>query len=249
MSILKMVSMTVDGHVVSHEIPGKKTVFVRGRLAEHFLYVIESLLAMDVSGYYGELDKQAGVGYKELEGENFVLFNDGCIKSVDKVVQTTGIVPKTHVIRYNGVGSDFRSFYLEPGLSTYSTVYTDMRDYSHVIDDAKWVRLIATVNDLLGFEFVRLDNEKLLFNPVDGHKISVDGQKFAYMLMAESYLTPSDTYRRILLLSDIPYFDKETQLKLLHRLGTIPGLSLILSTAKVDFADIKEGSSITFLSV
>lgn len=249
MSLIRMVGFEVDGSPVSVEIPSKKTVFVRGRLREHFLYVVESLLARDVTGYYGELDMQAGKHYRDLDGELFLLFNDGGIQARDKVVQVNGIVPSTHVIRYIGVDDKFRSFCLEQGLTTYSTVYTDMRDYSHVINDAKWVRLVMTVNDLLGFEFAVLEDGHLRFNPLEGHAVSPEGQKFMYMLMAECYLTPANVARRVLLLSDIPYLDKELQLKFLKKLSDIPGLSLILSTADVDFTDIKEGSSISFLSV
>ena len=249
MSLIKMVGMEVDGSHISAEIPAKKVVFVKGRFREHFLYAVESLLARDFSGYYGELDKQVGKSYHELDGEYYLLFNDGAIQARDKAVQVTGVVPSTHVIRYNGVDDKFRSFCLSQGLTTYSTVYTDMRNYSHAIDDAKWIRLMMTVNDLLGFNFVQLIDDKLQFCPRAEHHVSPAGQKFMYMLMAECYLTPPDVLRRVLLLSDIPYLDKEMQIKFIKKLSDIPGLSLILSTAAVDFTDIKEGTSMSFLSV
>ena len=248
MSLIKFVSMTIDGGKKGVELPDVKTVIVKGKLKEHFLYVVESLLAMDTSGYYGQVDKQTGSNYKELDEEVYMLFQDGGIRSENQLVQVTGVVPNTHVIRYTGAGETFRSFYMEPGLSTYSSVYTDMRKYSHVIPDAKWFRLIAMVNDLLGFEFVSLDTEGLHFAPRADCWISVEGQKFVYLLMAESYLTP-DGYKRVLLLSDIPYLEKEAQIKLLRRLSDIPGFGVTLSTAVVEFTDITAGSSISFLSV
>lgn len=248
MSLIKHVSMTIDGGKKSMELSDARTIIVRGRMKEHFLYVVESLLAMDTSGYYGEIDKQAGANYKDIEDEAFVLFQDGGIRSVDKVVQTSGVVPSTHVIRYTGADEKFRSFYMEQGLSTYSTVYTDMRKYSHVISDAKWFRLLAMVNDLLGFEFVTADDGELAFHPMNGFPVSPDGQKFIYLLMAECYLTP-EKYRRVLLLSDIPYLTTELQIKFLKRLGDIPGHGVTFSTSKVEFTDIQERDSISFLSV
>lgn len=246
MSLIKVVGMNVDGSDLSFELPDAKVIFLRGRLKEHFLYVMESLLSMDASGYYGELDchEQA-----DLSGGAFMLFSGGgAVKSKDKFVEATGLIPPTHVIRYTGKGQTFRSFYMERGLSTYSPVYTDMRRYSHAIDDAKWIRLIGVVNNLLGFEFVRLIDGRLDFHPKAGLPISQEGQKFVYMLMAECYLTP-DKYKRVLLLSDIPYLDRQDELRLIQRLSYINGHLLALSTAGVDFSDIKPGSSISFLSV
>lgn len=248
MSVIKYVGMQVDGGDVGVEFPNKRALFVRGKLNEHFLYVVESLLARDTTGYYSELDSHAGKSYKDIDGELLMLFNDGAIRSSERVIQVTGVLPSIHVVRYIGVGNTFRSFYLESSLSTYSTVYTDMRKYSHIIDDAKWVRLIAVVNDLLGFEFVSLDESGLHFSPSEGHHFSVEAQKFIYMLMAECYLTP-DGFRRILLLSDIPFLEKSDEVKFINKLCDIPGGSLALSTAWVSADDIEPYKSMSFLGV
>lgn len=249
MPLIKFVSMSIEGGKKGVELPDANTIIVRGRLKDHFLYTVESLLGMDTTGYYGELDKQSGAEYSSIDDETYLLFSgDGGIMFKDRSVQTRGVVPNTHVIRYVGADANFRSFYMEQGLSTYSTVYTDMRKFSHVIIDAKWLRLISTVNNLLGFEFVSLSDGALHFSPKSDMPISEDGQKFVYMLMAESYLTP-DGYKRVLLLADIPFLDKEAQLKLFKRLSDIAGFGLILTTADLDFTDISEGTSISFLSV
>lgn len=243
MSLIKFVSMSVDGGKKGVEVPDVKTVIIRGRLKNRFLNVVESLLAMDVSGYNAQLD-----GQESIDDEAYILFKDGGIRAKDGVAELQGVVPPTHVIRYAGSGDKFRSFYLSPTLSTYSPVYTDMRKYSHVIVDSRWYRLISIVNDLLNFEFVRLEDGNLSFSPRSDMPVSVEGQKFVYMLMAECYLTP-ENFKRVLLLSDIPSLDTATQLKLFQRLGVIPGFGVIFSAAGVEFTDVKEGTSISFLSV
>lgn len=248
MSLIKYVGMQIDGGDVGVEFPNKTILFVRGRLNEHFLYVMESLLARDTSGYYSDLDSHAGKLYSDIDGHLVMLFNDGAIQSNERVIQVSGVLPSIHVVRYIGVGTTFRSFHLESSLSTYSTVYSDMRKYSHVIDDAKWVRLISVVNDLLGFEFVKLEDEKLSFSPSADCKFSIEAQKFVYMLMAECYLTP-DGFRRILLLSDIPFLEKEDEVKFINKLCAIPGASLTLSTSEVGTSDIEPYNSMSFLSV
>lgn len=248
MPLIKSVSMTVDGSKVAKELPDVRTVVVKGKLKEHFLYTIESLLAMDTSGYYGAIDGKAS--YRDLDGEHYLLFRDGSsgIRSMDKVCQTTGVVPSTHVIRYTGDDIKFRSFYMEQGLSSYSSVYTDMRKYSHAITDAQWCRLIMLVDNLLGFEFVVFEDGALRFNPQDGMPLSAEAQKFIYMIMAECYLTPPN-YKRVLLLSDIPYLDNQMQIKLFKRLGELPGFGITLTTADIGFTDIQERDSISFLNL
>lgn len=236
------------GSGINCEFPDKKIIFVRGKSREQLLYVVESLLAMDMSGYYAELDKRAGREYTGVGDDVYLMFNDGAITASGGVVQLQGLIPKTHVIRYIGVDTQFRSFYLEQNLQSYSSVYTDMRKYSKVIDDAKWFRLITTVNDLLGFTFVELEDDELKFHPSEECAISTDGQKLIYMLMAESYLTP-EGYKRVMLISDIPYLEKDMELKLIKRLGAITGLSLILSTADVEFSDIANEQAMTILTV
>lgn len=248
MSLIKVVGFQVDGHEVSFELSQKKTIYVKGQYREHIMYIMESLLARDGSGYYWDLDTRRDAKYKEVEGKSYILFNDGGIMCQDKVVQVNGLVPNIHVIRYTGQDYTFRSFYLQNGLSEYSPIYTDMRKYSHVFDDAKWVRLMVTLNDLLGFEFVRRVGDELQFSPNEASEIPVKCQEFMYMLMAECYLTPGGTYSRVLLLSVIPGMPKTIQQKFIQRLGEIPGATLTMSSAPMEITDIKDGTSITFLS-
>lgn len=249
MSVIKFASFQdADGGLIGVELPNKKTIFVRGKLSEHFLYVVESMLARDTSGYYGKLDGSAGKSYQDVDGEMCLLFNDGAIRSNERVIQVNGALPSTHVIRYTGVDSTFRSFLLENSLTTHSPVYSDMRKYSHIIDDAKWVRLIAVVNNLLGFEFAKLSDGSLSFSPRTDCHFTVEAQKFMYMLMAECYLTP-DGFSRILLLSDMPFLEKEDEIKFISCLGTIPYHSLTLSTSRASMDDIQAYESMSLISV
>lgn len=247
MSLIKSINTEISGRGVQVYLPEKKTIILKGINALHVIHILECLLGQDFTGYYWELDKQYGFRYSEVSGVSSVVFNAGAILGKDKVIQLQGVVPNIHVIRYLN-GYTFRSFYLSTTVGADATLYSDMTKYSHVLQENQWIRLLALVNNLVGFELVRLDGESLKFafrNDVD---ISVDGQKLIYSLLAECFLTP-EGYSRVLLLPDMSVLPSDKQVRFLEVLDDIKGHTLTLSTAKISASDIKENSIISFLNV
>lgn len=246
MSLLKSVSTEIKGNKVQVNFPEKKTIVLRGQNALHILYTVESLLAQDFTEYYSELDKQYGYYYGNLEGTSILVFNDSAIFGRDKQVKVQGLVPNVHVIRY--LDANFRSFYLSSNLTNFSPVYTDMRHYSHIIQDAQWVRLVSVVNNVLGFELVEFKNNDLFFKFQSNNEISIQGQQIVYLLMAECFLTPPN-YHRVLLIPEIEYLPKEVYIRFLEALDNIKGHTLTLSVSDIQPMDLKASSVISFLNV
>lgn len=246
MSLLKSISTEINGRKAQVTFPDKKSIVLKGQNALHMLFVVESLLAQDLSGYYSEVDKKDGFNYGDIEGLSSLTFNDGAIFGKDNMCKAQGILPNIHVIRC--LGTTFRSFYLSQELSGYSTVYNDMRHYSHIIQDAQWIRLLALVNNIVGFEMVSMKNGDLSFSFMDNYGISVEGQQIIYLLMAECFLTP-DNYSRVLLIPNMSCLDNQTQIRFLEVLDDIKGHTLTLSTASIQPSELSESSCISFLNV
>lgn len=249
MSLIKGITTEIQGRTIQVALPDKKTLVLRGSssLPLHLLHIVECLLGQDFTGYYWKLDKSYGFNYLTVEGESSVSFNTGVIFGKDKVTQAVGSVPNIHVIRYLS-GYTFRSFYLTTTVGSYAPIYSNLTQYSGILQDTQWVRLISLVNNVLGFEFVELDGEHLEFNVLDASYVSVEGQKLVYSLMAECFLTP-EGYSRVLLLPNIEVLPIDVQVRFIEVLDNIKGHTLTLSTAKIGVENLRESSVISFLNV
>lgn len=248
MSLLKKVSTGINGQTIDVNLPDKKTIILRGRNALQVLFITESLLRQDFTDYFSSLDKQFGFDYAEPTGTSYVMFNNGAIMGKDKAIKLQGIIPNIHVVRYLGACNKIRSSYMAQTMNVRANTEVDMTKYSHIIYDAQWIRLIASVNNILGFEFVRLEDEQLQFNFDNTKEIGVEGQEIIYLLIAECTLTP-EGYSRVLLLPDIPYLSAKAQVKLLETLDNFRGHTLTLSLANIQPSDLGASSIISFLNV
>lgn len=248
MSLVKGIELGVSHKKIKLELPKKKTIILRGSVSETILYVVESLLSNDFTGYNFELDRQYGFNYDRITGECCVNFNEGVIRGRHKTVSIKGEIPKIHCIRYLGACNQLRSFVLAYNSPNFDLVTTDTRKYSPIIDDVYWNRLVGLTNSVIGAEVVTFKDKKLDFKFLEDYPITVEGQQIIYMLIAECFLTPKG-YHRVLLLPNIPYLSKEVQLNLLEVLDNIKGHSLTLSTAEVDVLDISGRRAITALNI
>lgn len=248
MSLIKSISMEIKNKPIQIGLPDKKTIILKGQNATQLLYVVESLLSQDVTGYYKDLDKIYGFDYSDLDGQSMITFNNGAIIGKNKISQVKGVVPDIHVVRYLGASNKLRSFYLSNTITKQQPIYNNMTHYSHIIEDSSWIRLIAIANSIVGFDMVQLKNNDLHFSFQETYPISVEGQKIVYLLLAECMLTP-EGYSRVLLLPDINYLDVNVQIKLLEYLDNIKGHTLTLSLANISNDDLSVNSAITFVTV
>ena len=102
-----------------------------------------------------------------------------------------------------------------------SPVSFNMTTYSNVITQDKWVRLFQVVNDILKFEFVKMQNGNLVFCfDTNNTEYSVDAQKLVYLLVAECFLTP-DNYKRVIMLTGVEMLSAQQQCNLVKKLGKL----------------------------
>lgn len=247
MSLLKSLNTEINGRPLQVNFPDKKTIILRGSNALQVIHVVECLLSQDFTGYYSDIDKVYDYYYQKVTGVSSLVFNAGAILGKNKETQIQGVVPSIHVIRYLN-DCKFRSFYLTTVAGTYSPVYNNMTKYSHVIQDTQWIRLLALVNDLVGFELVKLENEELKFTFNENSEICIDGQKLIYTMLAECFLTP-DGYSRVLLIPNIDILPTKVQVRFLELLDDINGHTLTLSLADINPSNLKATSIISFLNV
>ena len=156
MSIVKRLDYRINKRGMQLDFPSKKTIVLRGRLNETVLYIIESLLANDFTNNNFHADERYGVSYFAEPEKACIYFSKSSIIGANYSVRYEGDIPKVHVIRCLGDGDNIRSFLVSDNFSNYESIYSNMKNYSSVISDSKWLRLINTVNDTLGFEFVML---------------------------------------------------------------------------------------------
>ena len=235
----------LKGRLMEVVFPKKKTIILRGNNATDIIYRIESLLSNDYTAYYINADKMYGFSYENFDGESILNFSTGSIFGKAKVVSTRGQVPKMHCIRYLGKGV-FRSFVNVEHRGVKILNY-DMTKYDGEISDVIWYRIIETTNALVGSKIVDLKDNKLEFNFVENSDLSVEAQKFIYMIISECYLTPLG-YSRILLFSDIYIMPASWEAKLLETLDNIAGHSVCLSNAEVEYNHFTS-PAVTFLNV
>lgn len=248
MSLIKAIKTEVNGKQVSVTLPDSKTVILRGRLSMHILYVVESLLSSDCTGYYADIDSQFGIKYEALDGLSQIMFNNGYLSGRDKCVMAAGVVPNFHCVRYIGNNvHQLRSFLLASD-GNLNCLDHDLTKYSSVLADTQWIRMMAIVNDIVGYEMCELKEHKIKFNMDVDSDIDEDTRGLIYILVAECFLTPPN-YHRVLLLPDIIGLYPDTQVKLLDSLDNISGHTLTLSTARVQPADIVNSRSVTLLNV
>jgi hypothetical protein len=247
MSLLKSVSTEISGKTVQLVFPDKKTLIMRGANSLQMMHILECLLGQDFTGYYWSKDKEYGFSYKPVSGVSRLVFNNGAILGKDKEIQVQGEIPNIHVIRYLQWYT-IRSFYLSNNLNNYSPLYTNLTQYSNILQDTQWYRIITMVNKLAGFEFVRLEDETLKFNFDETYGVTSNGLKLIYTLISECFVTP-DNYSRVLLLPNINVLTQQKQIELLESLDNIKGHTLTLSSASISPDSLSEDSIISFINV
>lgn len=243
---LKGFKTQVNGKLMSVAIPDKKTILLRGTNSLQAIHTLECLLARDFTENYSSMDGQYGYHYEEKKGTSQLLFDTGSIYGKDLATRVDGKIPNIHCIRYLKNGF-FRSFYV-----TNETVNADIdictTEYNpNILSVSEWFRLIASVNNLIGAEVVKLEGTNIRFNFKEDLEWSIDAQKFVYLIIAECFIT-SDNYKRVLLLPDIEILTSKQQIQLLELLDNIKGHWVTFSSGNIDFKDVTS-EAVTSLNV
>ena len=122
--------------------------------------------------------------------------------------------------------------------------------FSSIISDSKWGRLATLANNLVGYEFVKLDikKRKLSFDIHSYENWTEDAIKFVYLLISESMLTP-DKFTRVILLSEIDLLSNSQVVKLIKTLSSISRNEMIIFSNNISADELDFSYKVLNLSV
>lgn len=227
----KGISAFCNGKLIQIELPDKKSIVLDGKNGDFILSLIRSILSMDYNDYfldYGDM--------KDMLLENsYLRFTNGGIACRDNAITIDGSVPKIHCV-YARKNGGINSFLISNNTDL-TTISFNMTEYTDIIDTNSWVRLQELINRFAGFEFLKIDSKKLYFNSI------TEELKLAYLLMAESFLTP-ENYLRIVLIPKLGVFSPSRFCEFMELLDNIHRLEVILTTEDIN---IRSNSVITLV--
>lgn len=219
---IKKLFTFLDNKLVNLDFQSYKLVNLSGtkESKDTILYLLERFLARDFGSYYDDIDSNLGVNYLDIKGTSTLQFTNGVSTYSDSKLSQRGMLPNIHCIRY-ARKDRVRSFLLDSEFNT-EVIGTNMTRFTSVISNSKWSRLEKLANNLVGYDFVKIDvkNRKLSFDIHDFDSWTEEGIKFIYLLLSESMLTP-DKYTRVTLLSEIELLSYEQVIKLIKTLSAV----------------------------
>lgn len=239
--MFRNIQFTINKHKVSFDFKGRQNIVVSGSNKMNLIYCMEMLLGKCFNSDIGTKDAVYGVTYSDISDCILTFTNDSMIAGKGSMVVSKGVVPKIHCIRHSGEGT-IRSYVFSDELCN-ANIGLSLTQYSRVLSDVDWYRLITLTNKFLDAKVVDVKNEQLEFNFIDGYKYSIEAQKFVYLLFAECMLTPTG-FSRVLLLGDIPFLSEDDQIRLMGYLSSIRYHSCSISTINISLDKVSENISL-----
>lgn len=239
---LRQIITDVGGTFKSIELPNSRSVVMLGddKVKDSVMGLVKSMLGCD---YIGVLSENFDID--TFTSSSSLIFDSGELFLRDKAVATKGKVPRLHYIEYTG-GDSIESFLVT--MSTDDTnLGVDLTKYSNIISQDKWLRLIALTNSVVGFEFVSLHNDNLVFS-FDTSYMSESALKVTYLLVAESFVTPSG-YTRLVCIRDKGDFSNKELGKLIEVLDNIRNLERVICTVNLVKEDFSSNSKVSFVDI
>ena len=238
----KQITTNLDDHFINIMLPDKKSIVLKGdrEVKDCIFDVVKAILGCDYTGVMSE-----NFNRNLFTSSSSLVFTNGELFIRDKAVVRKGKVPRLHYLEYAG-GTSIQSFLVTE--STESTILgCDLTIYTPLLPMDAWLRLIAMINKVVGFEFVTLTNENLNFN-FDTSSMSEDALKVIYLLIAESFATPED-YLRLVLIRDFGCIPRNKMGELIEVLDNIRGLEMVICSAEISPESLSKHSVVTFVSI
>lgn len=234
---LKSIQAIHKGRVINLELPDKKSIVLNGSRKD-CNYIL------DLSKVMLGVDYNSSLPYVENRSEDILndsasmRFTTGSILLKDGSITIQGKIPYIHVVQVTNNGG-ISSFLVSQSLNP-TGLAVDMTKFSNAIEIADWIRLVELFNRYAKFECAILENNgdnnfSLRFNGL------TEELKTVYLLMSESFLTPKD-YLRVVLLPEINGINADRMFELIELTDNITKLEMIICGADVE---IKDGSVIT----
>lgn len=237
---LKGIQTFYKNKIINIELPDKKSIVLNGTKKEctYILDLLRTMLGVDYNDNLRYLENRSE---DVLKNNASIRFTTGSILLKDGTITIHGRVPYLHVVMVDNSG-DINSFLVSQSASPIGLA-TDMTKYNTEIEHTDWIRLLELFNRYAGFDCCTLveladSTYKLEFTDLTPELETV------YLLMSESFLTPQD-YLRIVLLPDIKGVTPERMFELIELVDNINKLEMIISSADVE---IKGNTVVTNVS-
>ena len=234
---LKSIQAIHNGRVINIELPDKKSIVLNGseKDCNYIIDLVRLLLGVDYNDNLSYIENKS---MDLLKDNASMRFTTGSILLKDGSVSISGKVPYIHCVMLNKTGVS--SFLLSQSL-TPTSINHDMTKFSSIIPVGDWIRLTELFNRFAGFECAILKN-----NGDNNFSLDFSGEiteelRLAYLLMSESFLTPKD-YLRIVLIPKLEVFTERRLFELIELADNINKLEMVICGADVE---IKSGSVIT----
>ena len=238
----KSIQAIRGGRVLNIVLPDKKSVVLSGSKSD-------SEYVMDMMRVMFGVDYNDNLGYLHYRSEEILRnsaslrFTTGSIYINKGSVRIEGRVPYLHIVQPDMQGG-IRS-YLVSQSATVKDLDVDMTVYNGAIPHTDWIRLAELFNRYADRDCVKICEVKDEETGSTGYKLEfvdiTEELQTVWLLMSESFLTPSN-YLRIVLLPPMEGFDADKMFKLIDLVDNISRLEMVITTAEVN---IKEGSVIT----
>jgi len=225
----RSIQAVTDDRVYSINLPDKGVISLDGNSASksYILTMICTVLGLD---YSSTINKEAkGV----LRTKASLGFLNGNLTLSDGSVTMRGKVPYIHCVYLNAESVGVSSFFISDIVKR-NSIDIDMTRYTSDIEEKDWVRLLSLYNKYAGFESARI-----VTYPDGSKKLEFNGMtrelETAYLLLSESFLTPSD-YIRIVLIPELSYIDNNRLVELVRLMSHIRQLEMIIIANDVDLS-------------
>lgn len=227
-----------------------RAVIIKGANKINLIHEFEKVLTKDITGYCSNLDSNVGEEFNEAQGISSITYENGVtyLDNDKKVVKSTGKTPNIHCIRFIEESNELRSCTISTTSKNIESIAHNMVRYSVIIDNNKWVRLCTLVNKVIGYTFVKVENNELVFDYNTNTALTDKQKEMIYIIIAECFLTP-EGFERVILLTNMEGYPKSVVIKLIETLTRIKDNNLVLCTYDLKISDITDNLSIKLLHI
>ena len=216
---------------------GSDTFVLDSEYTDAIFLSIESVLAHEMTGYYGTKDINYGANasiYSMVALSNpSVAFRMGSFSSDRGIIRTTGLIPKFHCIRgiYNHY---FRSFCYGVG-DSFLPISQSLVDDFYLLSKPQLFRIQNALSYIFGYNVIELADKDIDYVILESSDYSLESIKFIILLLMELSLDVN-TSSSIVMLDYLDDCSLDINIKLYKSLKLLMKDGILLIKASSDNA-------------
>lgn len=243
--LIRQLTTALDLKFINLSFEDSKVVLLSGANGEQILFTMECLLANDFTPQYAQQDVAQGYAYTPFSGLSSLQIGSdgGIILGTNLTVQKRGKMPQIFCVR--SVGTAYTRCFLISD-EDFKANLSDKLSASE--ERGKVERLITTYNEFVGYRALSILNDTVTFYLKETDKLTVELQKYIYVLF-ESILKTPVGYKTVVLLSYIDELSDEDHARLIEMLCTFACVDCIFTTADIGVDDFSDSSQVSVVNV